>query len=42
MAPSLRRALHGHGFDWFTVLDAIALPGRPESGFFDPLSDPTD
>ena len=31
-----------NGFDWFPVLDAIAIPGRPESGFFDPLSDPTD
>lgn len=31
-----------NGFDWFTVLDAIQIPGRPESGFFDPLSDPTD
>jgi hypothetical protein len=31
-----------NGFDWSTVLDAIAIPGRPESGFFDPLSDPTD
>jgi hypothetical protein len=31
-----------NGFDWFTVLDAIAIPGRPESGFFDPLSDPSD
>jgi len=31
-----------NGFDWFTLLDAIAIPGRPESGFFDPISDPFD
>jgi hypothetical protein len=31
-----------NGFDWFTLLDAVAIPGRPESGFFDPLSDPFD
>lgn len=31
-----------NGFEWFTLLDAIAIPGRPESGFFDPLSDPSD
>jgi hypothetical protein len=30
------------GISWFPVLNSIALPGRPESGFFDPLSDPTD
>ena len=30
------------GVFWFTVLNSIALPGRPESGFFDPLSDQTD
>jgi hypothetical protein len=30
------------GATWFSVLNSIALPGRPESGFFDPLSDPTD
>jgi hypothetical protein len=30
------------GLDWFPVLNSIALPGRPESGFFDPLSDPSD
>jgi len=30
------------GATWFSVLSSIALPGRPESGFFDPLSDPTD
>jgi hypothetical protein len=31
-----------NGFEWITLLDAIAVPGRPESGFFDPLSDPND
>jgi len=31
-----------NGFEWFPVLDAIAIPGKPESGFFDPLSDPAD
>ncbi|MDQ2824361.1 MAG: hypothetical protein M3R29_02830 [Verrucomicrobiota bacterium] len=31
-----------NGFEWETVLNSIALPGRPESGFFDPLSDPWD
>jgi hypothetical protein len=30
------------GISWFPVLNSIALPGRPESGFFDPLSDQTD
>ena len=30
------------GFTWFTVWDAIAVPGRPESGFFDPYTDPND
>ena len=30
------------GVFWFPVLNSIALPGRPESGFFDPLSDQTD
>jgi hypothetical protein len=30
------------GITWFPVLNSIALPGRPESGFFDPLSDQTD
>jgi hypothetical protein len=30
------------GIFWFPILNSIALPGRPESGFFDPLSDPTD
>jgi hypothetical protein len=30
------------GFTWFPVLNAVAIPGRPESAFFDPISDPTD
>lgn len=30
------------GIFWFPVLNSIARPGRPESGFFDPLSDQTD
>ena len=30
------------GIFWFPILHSIALPGRPESGFFDPLSDPSD
>ena len=30
------------GIFWFPVLNSIALPGRPESGFFDPLSNQTD
>jgi len=30
------------GVEWFPVVNSIALPGRPESGFFDPLSDPSD
>jgi hypothetical protein len=30
------------GVFWFPILNSIALPGRPESGFFDPLSDQTD
>jgi len=30
------------GVYWFPVLNSIALPGRPESGFFDPLSDQSD
>jgi hypothetical protein len=30
------------GIYWFPVLNSIALPGRPESAFFDPLSDQTD
>ena len=30
------------GIEWFPVVNSIALPGRPESGFFDPLSDQSD
>ncbi len=30
------------GIEWLPILKSIALPGRPESGFFDPLSDPSD
>jgi hypothetical protein len=30
------------GITWFPVLNSIALPGRPESGFFDPISDAAD
>ena len=30
------------GLDWFPVVNSIALPGRPESGVFDPLSDASD
>ncbi len=30
------------GVSWFPVLNSLALPGRPESAFFDPLSDQTD
>jgi hypothetical protein len=30
------------GIYWFSVLNSIAIPGRPESAFFDPLSDQTD
>jgi hypothetical protein len=30
------------GVEWFPVVNSIALPGRPESGFFDPLSDQLD
>lgn len=30
------------GFTWFTIWDAIAVPGRPESAFFDPYTDPND
>jgi len=30
------------GITWFPVLNSIAMPGRPESGFFDPLSDQSD
>ena len=31
-----------YGESWFSVLNSIAVPGRPESGFFDPVSDPND
>jgi len=30
------------GLTWFPVLNSVARPGRPESGFFDPLSDQSD
>ena len=30
------------GIFWFPVLNSIAFPGRPESGFFDPLSNQND
>jgi photosystem II stability/assembly factor-like uncharacterized protein len=30
------------GVEWFPILNSIALPGRPESGFFDPLSNQSD
>jgi photosystem II stability/assembly factor-like uncharacterized protein len=30
------------GVEWFPLVNAIALPGRPESGFFDPLSNQSD
>jgi len=30
------------GITWFPILNSIALPGRPESGFFDPISDLSD
>ncbi len=30
------------GVFWFPILHSIALPGQPESGFFDPLSNPSD
>jgi hypothetical protein len=30
------------GVQWYTLLNSFALPGRPESGFFDPITDPTD
>ncbi len=31
-----------YGFSWFPVLNSIAVPGIPESGFFDPVSNPFD
>jgi hypothetical protein len=30
------------GVEWLPIVNSIALPGRPESGFFDALSDPSD
>jgi hypothetical protein len=30
------------GVTWFPVLNSVARPGRPESAFFDPLSDQSD
>ncbi|MFO0991272.1 MAG: hypothetical protein U1E67_05015 [Hyphomicrobiales bacterium] len=30
------------GVFWFPILNSVALPGRPESGFFDPLSNQSD
>jgi hypothetical protein len=30
------------GFNWITLFDAIAIPGRPESAFFDGLSNLND
>jgi hypothetical protein len=27
------------GVQWYTILNSFAMPGRPESGFFDPISD---
>ncbi len=30
------------GLTWFSVVNSVALPGRPESAFFDPVSDPAD
>lgn len=30
------------GVEWLPVMNSIALPGRPESGFFDPLSHQSD
>ncbi len=30
------------GFSWFPILNSIAVPGIPESGFFDPVSIPSD
>ncbi len=30
------------GIEWLPLLNSIALPGRPESGFFDPLSNQFD
>jgi hypothetical protein len=30
------------GVTWFPILNSVALPGRAEFGFFDPISDPSD
>ena len=30
------------GVQWYMLLNSFALPGRPESGFFDPFTDPAD
>lgn len=30
------------GVQWYTLLNSFALLGRPESGFFDPITDPAD
>ena len=30
------------GIEWVPIVNSIALPGRPESMFFDPLSNPSD
>ena len=31
-----------NGFEWFPLLNTIAFPGRAETGFFDPVSDPAN
>lgn len=30
------------GVEWRTLLSSLALPGRPEGGFFDPVGDPLE
>ena len=30
------------GVTWFQVLNSVAIPGVPESGFFDPISNLND
>lgn len=30
------------GTNWFPILNALAVPGHPEAGFFDPHSNPQD
>ena len=30
------------GFQWRTILSAFALPGSPDSEYFDPVSDPSN